>query len=114
MYIFKHYQEVKMESGNEAQTAEKDKSAPSAGERVFAGIFCFFYLILMIGVIGIIVVLIISAIFKEFPKNVGFLLVFVLFGLYPHAKKAVAERLAETRGMSAMTRLGKIVAAIHS
>jgi hypothetical protein len=46
--------------------------------------------------------------------GIGFLLVFAIFGLYPHAKKAVLESLCETRDMPVLRRLGKAIASIHN
>jgi hypothetical protein len=87
---------------------------PTAGEQIFAAVFTFIYMTLLVGIIGMIAVLIISSIFKGVSPGIGFLLVFVIFGLYPHAKKAVLESLCETRGVPALRRFGKAIASIHN
>jgi hypothetical protein len=104
------------------KSADNGKSAvnelkpepPTAGERIFAAVFTFVYVTLLVGIIGIIAVLIISSIFKGVSPGIGFLLVFAIFGLYPHAKKVVLESLCETRDMPVLRRLGKAIASIHN
>jgi hypothetical protein len=89
---------------------------PTGGERAFAWVFSLIYLSVLMVVIGIVVLVMMVYVFKADPKNagIGFLIPFAVWGLLPHATKAVAATLAETRGASALTRLGRILATIHS
>ncbi len=99
---------------NESEPRHTDDSSPSDGERAFAWIFCFFYLSVMAGVLGTLVALGLAYFFKGVSSGVGFLVPLMVLGLLPHAAKIVMVALVSTRGMSAMKRLGKVVAAIHS
>jgi hypothetical protein len=102
------------ESNSKEESQKQDEPMPSDGERAFAWVFCLFYLSVMAGVIFVVVMLVMAYLFKDLPKGIGFLLPFIVFGLLPHATKAVAVVLARTRGLSPISRLGKILAEIHS
>lgn len=92
----------------------KSKVTPTDGEAAAAKVFCFFYLIIMGLVAGLVAYFVIGLIFKDTPQGYGFLLALLVFGMLPHATKVVAESLAQTRNMPFIKRLGKLLAAIHS
>jgi hypothetical protein len=103
-----------LESNSKEQLPRPVVPMASDGERAFAWVFCLFYLSMLCGIIIIAAMLFTAYLFKGLPKGVSFLLPFLIFGLLPHATKAVATVLAKTRGLSPINRLGKMLAEIHS
>lgn len=91
------------------ETQKNASRSPSGGEQAFSWLFCLFYLSILAIVIGVVV----GYFFGDFGIF-QWVLPFAVLGLLPHATKAVGEALVETRGMSPLKRLGRIIATIHS
>ncbi len=87
---------------------------PTEGERAFAWVFSLGYLSAMVLVAGGLAFVVTQSLFKTAPTGLGFLIVLAVFGMLPHAQRAVAAELAGTRGDAPLRRLGRILARIHS
>jgi hypothetical protein len=101
------------------QNQDKNIPVSSTSERVFAYVFCYIYFSVLAFIALAVAFIVVKFFFPDtdlssLGKTVGGILGLFILGGVPYVAKSVEMTLAETRGMSPLKRLTRILKTIHS